>query len=169
MKYDLVIAIDPDVDKSGIAILQTCDKTITLASHTFPDLIDWIPVVAKFPPESSHIILVEARWAINTANYHKGYYDKKGVFHKNSERVNESIATNNGRNHETGRKIIEMLKHKGLNVVEQIPLKKTWKGKDGKISHAELSRFMKIKNKTNQEERDAALIAWIYAGLPIKM
>jgi hypothetical protein len=42
-----------------------------------------------------------------------------------------------------------------------------WNGKDGKITHEELAAFTGLKGRTNQEERDAALIAWNYAGFPL--
>jgi hypothetical protein len=51
-----------------------------------------------------------------------------------------------------------------------------WKGRDGKITHEELQHLAiitdktnHITNKTNQEARDAALLAWEYAGLPIRI
>ena len=74
-----------------------------------------------------------------------------------------------GRNHEVGRKIVEMCRHYGIEVVEQPPLRKIWKGKDGKITNEELQHLAIITDKTNQETRDAALIAWEYAGLPIRI
>jgi hypothetical protein len=68
-----------------------------------------------------------------------------------------------------GRKIVECAQYYGLEVVERLPLKKIWKGKDGKITDAEIKAFMPIQGRTNQEERDAALLAWDYAGLPIRI
>ena len=43
------------------------------------------------------------------------------------------------------------------------------KGKDRKITAEELKAFTGVTGRTNQEGRDAALLAWEYAGLPIKM
>jgi hypothetical protein len=43
-----------------------------------------------------------------------------------------------------------------------------WHGRDGKITQEEIAAFTGIDGRHNQEERDAALLAWIYAGLPIK-
>ena len=79
------------------------------------------------------------------------------------------IGNHTGRNHEVGRKIVEMCRHYGIEVVEQPPLRKMWRGRDGKITHEELQHFTGITGKTNQETRDAALIAWEYAGLPIRI
>ena len=54
-------------------------------------------------------------------------------------------------------------------MIEQYPLRKIWKGKDGKITDEEIKAFMPIIERTNQEERDAALLAWNEAGFPMKI
>lgn len=41
--------------------------------------------------------------------------------------------------------------------------------KDGKITHEELAYFTGIMGRTNTEMRDAALLAWNHAGLPIRV
>lgn len=79
-----------------------------------------------------------------------------------------------GRNQETGRKIVETLLHYGIKVIEQSPLRKCWQGKYGKITHEELKRLCQMSGiefnrpRSNQEERDAALLAITCSGLPIK-
>jgi hypothetical protein len=62
-----------------------------------------------------------------------------------------------------------MCGHYGIPVTTVKPLKKTWRGKDGKITREELAYFTRITGRNNQEERDVALIAWVWAGLPVKM
>ncbi|MDR1339587.1 MAG: hypothetical protein LBK58_06010 [Prevotellaceae bacterium] len=37
------------------------------------------------------------------------------------------------------------------------------------ITHKELAAFTGITGRNNQEERDAALIAWVWAGLEVKV
>ena len=74
-----------------------------------------------------------------------------------------------GRNHETGKKIVEMCQHLGIEVLEHAPLRKGWKGKDGKITHEELASFTGLMGRTNQDARDAALLAWAFSGLPIRV
>ena len=57
----------------------------------------------------------------------------------------------------------------GLEVVMMKPLRKFWKGRDGKITHDEALYFMRgLPKQTNQESRDAALLAWAYADFPIR-
>lgn len=62
-----------------------------------------------------------------------------------------------------------MCKHYRIEVLPHFPLKKHWKGKEGKITHEELAYFTGIKKRTNQDARDAALLAWNFAGFPIRM
>jgi hypothetical protein len=71
-----------------------------------------------------------------------------------------------------------MLKHKGVDVEEVKPLAKCWRGIDGKITHLELREVVHNAEyridarhtvRSNQEERDATLIAWNYANLPMRV
>lgn len=154
---DIIIGIDPDVNKSGIAVLDTQTKTCTLKSLSFPELIDYLQKAKGFNEEI--IIVVEAGWL----NKKSDFYSIKGT-------RGQRRAKDVGRNHEVGRKIVEMCKHYGYQVVEKRPLEKIWKGPDRKITHEELTQFIETgKSRTNQEQRDAALIAWNYAGFLIKL
>lgn len=163
-KYDYLVAIDPDTEKSGVATLRTEDKHIECETRTFPKLIDYFHflnsvLVAK--DEAKVLILVEAGW-LNQSNWHLGKFDSKQMAASKGSSV--------GRNQETGRKIIEMARHYGLEVQEVRPLKKCWHGPDGKISHEELAYFVPgLPARTNQEIRDSVLLAWNYAGFPMKI
>lgn len=157
--YEYIIAIDPDCEKSGFAWLEVKTKSITVMSLDFPSLID--KLINGRGKISNTIVVVEAGW-LNESNWHLGKYDSKRVAAAKGNAV--------GRNHETGRKIIEMCKHHGIDVVEQKPLKKCWGSNDGKITHEEIAYFINgFPNRSNQEVRDAALIAWNYAGFPIRV
>lgn len=153
----IIIGIDPDVDRSGFALLEVKTRILDTIALPFPELLDHLLHV-KAAYGDNAIVIVEASWK-TSHNWHS----KSGESYK----VSAAKGNSTGRNHEVGRKIIEMCKHYGLEVVEQFPLKKRWQGKDGKITHRELSYFTRLEGRTNQEERDAALIAWNYAGLPI--
>ena len=104
------------------------------------------------------MVVVEAGWLNKVSNYHTA-----------AGRRGQRIAKNVGANHQVGKMIVEMAKHYGIEVVEQAPLRKCWKGKNGKITHEELASFTGLMGKTNQDARDAALLAWIYANLPIRL
>lgn len=158
-KYDNIIAIDPDVKKSGVAYLKTATAQLEVTTLTFPSLVDYLQYASRVCENTGEtsIVLVEAGWA-NKSHWHV----KRG----DNARQASAKGNSTGRNHEVGRKIVEICKHYGLEVVEHPPLRKCWKGKDGKITHGELVKLTGIaESRTNQEERDAALLAWNYAGL----
>ena len=62
-----------------------------------------------------------------------------------------------------------MARHYGLDVTEMNPLPKKWSGKDGKITKEELESFTGPLPRCSQDERDAALLAWVHAGLPVSV
>lgn len=155
MMNDRIIGIDPDIDKSGVCYLNRWTREVEVASMDLPELIDYL---ADNSQDIGLVVVVEAGWKNAISNYHRGTYG----------RVAQKVALNVGRNQQVGLDIVKMCKHFGLEVVEKTPLRKIWKGKDRKITHNELSQFVpNLKKKTNQEERDAVLLAWDYAGLPI--
>ena len=159
-KFDNVIAIDPDKVKSGVACLKTSTRQMELSNFSFPLLLEYLQYAKRKSEElnESLVVVVEAGWM-----------NAKSCFHAAQGKQAEKIAKDVGANHETGRKIIEMCEHYGINVVAKAPLAKCWKGKDKKITHEELASFTGIMGRTNQDARDAALLAWVYAGLPIKI
>lgn len=183
-KYDFVIGIDPDVDKSGVTALGVSSRTFTSCSLSFADLMkylrDFMDRSHAFTPfdidpktgrlkfsDNFHepftvIVVVEAGY-LNKGNWHLKNGDSKAV---SSAKGNSS-----GRNHEVARKIVEMARdYFGFEVVEQKPLAKCWKGKDRKITHEELAYFTGMeKKRTTQDERDSVLLAWTYATFPIKV
>lgn len=158
MKYLYYIGIDPDVEKSGFALLNRETRELTLESLTFPQLLNRL-VQAKASGEPTQVV-VEAGW-LNQGNWHIRYTDNKGQAAKKGYQV--------GRNHEAGMKIVEVAKFFGFEVVEQRPLRKCWKGKDGKITAEELAAFTGYTKRSNQDARDSALLVWHAANLPIIM
>lgn len=155
---NVIIAIDPDVDMSGVAVLYRKTKEIETFCYSFPVLIEYL---RKLPNKEDVTLIVEAGWLVES-NWHKRYGDSRNVLAAKGNDV--------GRNHEVGRKICECAEFYGLEVIKQKPLKKSWEGKDGKITHEELSYFVDgLPKRTNQEKRDAVLLAWNHAGFPIKI
>ena len=157
-----IIAIDPDVDKSGVAFLHVPTRELHCEAKTFPELIDDLHATKQAADALGEplTVIVEAGW-LNHSNWHTNARD--------SHRKAAAIGRSAGRNHETGRKIIEMSRHMGIETVEQRPLQKCWKGADGKITAAELAAFTGYTARTSQDMRDAALLAWVHAGLPIRL
>lgn len=162
-KADFIIGIDPDSDKSGVAHYSTGNKVMVVHSLKFPQLVDYVVNESRAALLSGVTldVVIEAGW-LNESHWHLNPKDSKLMAAFKGNAV--------GRNHETGRKIVEMCKHYGIQPKEVKPLRKIWKGKDGKITHDEISVFIPgFPSKSNQEVRDAALIAWMYAGEPIKL
>ena len=157
-----IIAIDPDVDRSGVAFLHLPSRELHCEAKTFPELIDDLHATKQATDAlgESLTVVVEAGW-LNRSNWHTHARD--------SHRKAAAIGRAAGRNHEVGRKIVEMARHMGIETVEQRPLQKCWRGPDGKITAAELAQFTGYTRRTSQDMRDAALLAWVYAGLPIRI
>lgn len=157
-----VIGIDPDVEKNGVATLCIDNRrTMDITTHTFPELLEYLNVTRNRcrVEQKAVMVVIEAGW-LNKSNWHLNGKDTKAVA--------AAKGNNAGRNHEVGRKIAEMCEYWDIPYTLMKPLRKCWKGKDGKITHEELTSFTPVKGRTNQEGRDAALLAWKYAGLPIR-
>lgn len=163
-KYDIIVGIDPDVDKSGYAVLNCGERAVkTIDALGFFQLQAYLTALADRArhKDVSMVVVVEASWAISS-NWHLTQGERKQKVAAKGYDV--------GRNHQVGKLIVEMCKVNGIPVVEHIPLRKCWSGKDRKITHEELIQFCPVdKNRTNQEMRDAALLAWSFAGFPIRL
>lgn len=162
-KYDIIIGIDPDVDKNGICYLDTRTREIRTFKLPFSAFIfNWIKELEQDNRflESSKCFVIEGGWKITT-NWH--------VTRRQSAHLAARIGEMAGRNHQSGILLEEVIKHMGYDVDVILPLKKCWKGKDGKITREELAFFTGYNERTNQEERDAALLAWVYAGFSVKI
>jgi hypothetical protein len=137
----MIVGIDPDVDKSGVAVKE--GGIYTLCSLRFWDLFESL---SQLRPQK---VVIEGGWLNQKSNFRAG----------KSSNVSARIGKNVGANHETGKKIVEMCEYLGLEYEVVKPLNKVWKGRDGKITHEEIVKHFKINvKKSNQEERDALLL-----------
>lgn len=145
----LKIAIDPDVKKSGIAVIND-NKVLTSLSLSFFELYEYLKICS----ENVEIIKIEASWLISH-NF---------TAHSGTIAQRLKIANYTGANHEVGRKIMQMCEYLKIEYKLIRPLKKIWKGPNKKITHAELLNIWQVKKlgfvkkQTNQEERDAILL-----------
>lgn len=180
-KPRIIIGIDPDVEASGLGIVNlTGRKVITnYSSHPLPELVTTLAFLTsdqrrsqsladkilsdKIIPEVS--VYIEAGW-LNQGNWHVNPSDNKKIAAAKGRQA--------GRNHQLGLDLCALLEHQGIQHQLVRPLQKCWKGKDRKITHAELDAIVRWVNReglprkrSNQEERDALLIAWVQSGLPI--
>lgn len=163
LPYKQIIAIDPDVGQSGVAIYRTdVDGFSEITTMTFPQLVEHLRLEGAFlqpSGEFSTLVVVEAGYLVNT-NWHT----KAGRSSKQSAR----IGRDQGRNNEVARKIVEMARHYGLPTIEARPLRKYGSGEERKATHIDVCKrsksFASVKGaRSNQEERDASLIALEYA------
>ncbi|MDY5968636.1 MAG: hypothetical protein SPJ13_01270 [Bacteroidales bacterium] len=153
----MIIGIDPDREKSGVARLGVKNRVIELYNMAFPELLDFIQAEhRKIGTMFRLLVVVEAGWMVPSVN-----------FHPSQGRRAQKIAYDVGANAETGRKIVEMCRHWGIEVREQHPLKLIWR--KGKISADEFQQVTGFAGRCNQDARDAGLIAWYAADLPFRL
>lgn len=157
------VGIDPDVDKSGLAVVDKSIRRITFAGALdFPATIGYLGLLKQEHAQDPLSLLVVIEDSDSSANWHYNSKDKPGTIAAKGRSV--------GMCHATIRHLHEICENLGLPVGMQQPLRKLWKGQDGKITHEEAAVFMPgLPARTNQEVRDAALLAWEVAGLPIRI
>lgn len=169
IKPQIIIGIDPDVEASGLAIIDTTSTAGLFVDYTtlaLPELIDGVEKTTQQAGQHPCRIFIEAGW-LNKGNWHLNPHDNKKLAAAKGRQA--------GRNHQLGLDICALLDHRGIRHTEVLPLIKCWKGKDRKITHEELDTIVRWVNgaglprkRSNQEERDALLLAWEKSGLPIK-
>lgn len=149
LKY--LIAIDPDLSKSGLAVWNMEQYRWGLTqSIPFADLAD---TVKEFPKEET-LIYVEAGWMNKKSNW-RGY----------GNRVNERIAKSVGQNHATGQLLVQILKKAGFEVKEIEPLAKgVLKGRKGwtPTGRRYITEASGIEGRMNDDVRDAVYILLRY-------
>lgn len=162
MKADFVIGIDPDTKQNGYAMIDMATRKVNACTVTLPVLLDMVDVIQStaLATGKNLVVFVEAGW-MNRPNWHLHFKDSK----QSASAKGRSL----GRNHQRGMDIIELLKYRGIKVEAVKPLEKKWKGADRKITHEELVNIVGEIEHTNQEGRDAALLAWHYKDTPMEL
>lgn len=168
---DLYIGIDPDVDGSGVGILTTKDRKIRVETMTLPELIRFLIGVKNDQDAKGNgipVIVVEAGY-LNKTNWHAAAIAWRRT--RNPISVAAETGRRTGRNHQIAMDIVSVVRDiVGLPVVERRPLVKGWSGTDRKITHEEFVAVTGCdQRRTNQDQRDAGLLAWYESGLPIRL
>ena len=149
-----IIGIDPDVGKSGVAVLR--DGVLTeLYSFTLGEMLEYFSNLVSVDEDA--VAVVEAGWVNAAASWH--------VVGRDGARVAAKKGHGVGRNHQRGMDIVECLRWLTVRVVELPPLRKRGHGADRKVDAADFERLTGWRKRTNQEERDAALLALKFAEL----
>lgn len=149
-KYDYILGIDPDTDKSGFALLDVnCKAFEFVGALTFVQGIKFLDTLAA---RGGRIQVVIEDSDTSTA-YRTLYGKPKVIF---------AMGRSVGKCHATFEHLLQYAESVGLDVYRQQPLQKIWGAhRDSKISHAEL-RYQDVQgipSRTNPEMRDACLLA----------
>lgn len=157
-----VLGVDPDIEKSGLAICNLATRTLEVGTYRFPELLDKIRELRKETDQEDRFsVVVEAGW-LNKGNWHVTE-SRNGKFSPQAWAA--AVGASKGENGAVGKLLLECLQHEGIEAVPQKPLRKCWHGPDRKITHAELVKECEIyrinfkDKRSNQEERDSALLA----------
>lgn len=143
----ILIGIDPDVYKSGVAYIGT-NKEMQLNNMTFFELFDYLSYAKKVSENTlitSSIplkVYIEAGW-LNKTNWHTSG--------KMNIATVAQIGARTGANHETGRKIAEMCKYLKIDYELVRPTQ-------SKVDAVYFKQLTKYQGRTNQEQRDAAML-----------
>lgn len=136
----ILIGIDPDVDKSGFAMLQGAQ--LKLDNLTFFQLFEELSFYKE--REIKPLVYVECG-ALNKSNWHSKA--------SKSDKWNSNIGAALGRNFEVANKIVEMC------IFLNIPYEKI-QPKRSKITNDYFKSITGISTRTNQEQRDALMLIW---------
>lgn len=137
-KTKMLIGIDPDVDKSGIAFIN--GGSLTLDNLTFFELFEMLRFYKE--KEVKPIVYVECG-SLNKSNWHSKS--------SKSDKWNSNIGAALGRNFETANKICEMCEYLNIPFYRIKPTK-------SKISSDYFKKITGAKFRTNQEQRDAYML-----------
>lgn len=136
----IIIGIDPDIDKSGVAALDHGDEYFDMWEMTFFEIFNML----QKHKERIKMVYIEA-----------GHLNKKSNWHKygKGEGVAARIGKNVGSNHQVGRLLEQMCQYLSVPYTMVKPM--------GKKDVDEFYDITGIKTlKKDQDKRDAAMLIW---------
>ena len=136
----IIVGIDPDVDKSGVAVVN--GRT--------GELIDLLNLNER----NYDVFLLVYHHQIAKCVFSAGWLNKKTNFHNKSGRTvgfKEKVAEGVGRNHQVGYSLIERTKAYNIKIQELMPNK-------AKPTLKEFKAYTKWSGKSNPETRDAGML-----------
>lgn len=159
MSKNIVIAIDPDCEKSGVGVVYRETHQVMTYKYTFWQVQGFLRMTRAAKQDFE--VVIEGGW-LNKSNWHATA--RKGA------QVAAEIGRRTGMNHQTGILLAEMCEAMDVPYTVVKPLRKCWRGRDGKITQAELVRVTgQTLPRMSQDQRDAVLLAWVYAGLAVRV
>lgn len=135
MKY---IGIDPDVDKSGIAIWDS-----STASFTAIETQNFFDVLETLLQNKDAFVRIEAGWLNKKSNFHLA----------KSKGISDAISRKVGENHMIGKLFENFCVRNGIKHSLSRPTKKKY----DKIAFTKTTGY---KGRTNQDSRDAAMLVY---------
>lgn len=138
-KEKILIGIDPDTEKSGVAVKSI---ELELYNMSFFELYDFL---TNFKKETENIKVYIECGFLNGGNRHKVSSGSLSLNSKIGERI--------GANHEVAKKICEMCSHLEIEFIQVRPTK-------SKSSSDYFKKITGYTKRTNQEQRDACLLIW---------
>ncbi|WP_080057158.1 hypothetical protein [Spirosoma aerolatum] len=158
LRIDLVIGIDPDIDKSGWAVWsRSQNRFIEVLPLPFWKFIDKATAYAP----GSALFVLDAGWLNEKVNYHAIKLPlhlknaSEAVKAKYVAAVREKVARDVGLNAGVG---LSMLNFLQANHHEVRPIKPTMHKWDAEM----IARQTGYKGQSNPETRDAMRLAWCY-------
>lgn len=138
----ILAGIDPDVDKSGFALIY--GETVELTTLSFFDVFKrFKQLITEYGAESISVY-IECGY-LNKSNWHK----KVGK----SANINAKIGERTGANFETAKKLCEMCEYLGLTYYKVRPTHR-------KLKSEQFKKITNITQRTNQEMRDAFMLVF---------
>lgn len=140
----IYIGIDPDIDKSGVAIVSKSSRLFKTGTMGFwalhRMLLDYKESLQVLP----FMVYLEAGWLNRPANFHRA----------TSKRVSDRIAKNVGENHAVGKLIEQLLVREKIPYQLVKPESRKWDAETYQRITGDL------KTRTNSEMRDAAKLVY---------
>ncbi len=134
----MIVGIDPDIDKSGVAVLHDT-KAFEMTTLTFTKTLEFV----RMNKPIIKCVYVEAGWLNKKSNWHGA----------SNMSVAARVGKNVGENHATGKLLIQCIEAEGIKVIPVQPTKT-------KLDAEQFEKLTKYKGRTNQEVRDAAMLIW---------
>jgi hypothetical protein len=153
MAKSLIIGIDPDIEMSGFAAVGR-GELFQITSMTVTQIIDYVDQMVDSKALTKDQILVR----VEAGHKNKSVWSGGVQYRKEASKSEVAkIAVDVGRNMGVGITLIRHFKERGIDVEEVVP-----KTKGRKIDAAMLQKMCGWTSRTNQDQRDAAILVIPY-------
>ncbi len=138
----IVIGVDPDSDKHGLAVYKDGELS-SLLMLSLPEIVDDI----------NDSILQNAKWAIEDVNTNKFVYGRNA---HSSKAAQSKIAMGVGKCQQAQVELVRMLDHYGIDYTLIKPQKGNWAK-----NKAQFEKVTGWTGRSNEDTRSAAYFGWL--------